>query len=195
MFLSFNRCINARRRKLWGMHLFCIKYELIYSDAKSRDRFISETLSVARTFGQGEGHVVSLRVTWSWFGQSINQLTASWGSESPFSSLSIHKSKKSWSPLALPVVDQHLSTPSLPAYLLSERLIRLCAGMAPHRQLCTSKLLRLSLVFLSHLYSQCAFLLYLLDGHPKERTYEIFPLLYQICQDVDVEWLKEWRQQ
>lgn len=42
---------------------FCIKYELIYSEAKSRDRFISVTLSsVARTLGRGEGHVVGLRV-------------------------------------------------------------------------------------------------------------------------------------
>lgn len=96
--LSFNRCLNARRRKLWGMHLFCIKYELMYSDAKSRDRFISATLfSAARTLGRGEGHVVGLRVAWSWFGQSTNLLTASRGSESPFSStLSILKSRESW---------------------------------------------------------------------------------------------------
>lgn len=134
--LSFNRCINVWRKKFWGMHLFCIKYELMYSDAKSRDRFISATLSsAARTLGQGEGHVVSLRVTWSWFGQSTNRLTASWGSESPFSStLSIHERRESWgekkkktSPLALPVGHQHLSIPALPAFLLSER---------PHSSLC-----------------------------------------------------------
>lgn len=42
---------------------FCIKYELMYSDAKSRDRFISASLfSAARTLGRGEGHVVGLRV-------------------------------------------------------------------------------------------------------------------------------------
>ena len=60
--------------------------------------FISATLSsAARTLGRGEGHVVSLRVTWSWFGQSTDRLTASWGSESPFSSaLSIHESRQSW---------------------------------------------------------------------------------------------------
>lgn len=77
---------------------FCIKYELMYSDAKSRDRFISATVSsAARTLGRGEGHVVSLRVAWSWFGQSTNLLTAGWGSESPFSStLSIHESRESW---------------------------------------------------------------------------------------------------
>lgn len=98
MFLSFNRCLNARRRKLWGMHLFCIKYELMYSDAKSRDRFISATLSsAARTLGRAEGHVVGLRVAWRWFGQSTNLLIASWGSESPSSSTaSIHESRVSW---------------------------------------------------------------------------------------------------
>lgn len=92
------RCLNTRRRKLWGMHLFCIKYELMYSDTKSRDRFISATLSsAARTLGRGGGHVVGLRVAWSWFGQSTNLLTASWGSESPFSStLSILESRESW---------------------------------------------------------------------------------------------------
>lgn len=42
---------------------FCIKYELMYSDTKSRDRFISATLSsAARTLGRGGGHVVGLRV-------------------------------------------------------------------------------------------------------------------------------------
>lgn len=45
------------------MHLVCIKYELTYSDAKSRDRFISATLSPAvRILGWGEGHVVGLMV-------------------------------------------------------------------------------------------------------------------------------------
>lgn len=43
------------------MHLVCIKYELMYSDAKSR--FISATLSSAvRTLGWDEGHVVGLMV-------------------------------------------------------------------------------------------------------------------------------------
>lgn len=116
----------------WGMHLVCIKYELMYSDAKSR--FISATLSSAvRTLGWDEGHVVGLMVAWSWFGQCTNLLTASWGSESPFYSiLSIHESKESWgkkktNPLVLPVGHKHLSIPALPALSLSER---------PHSSLC-----------------------------------------------------------
>lgn len=154
MSFSFNRCINAWRRKLWGMHLVCIKYELMYSDAKSKDRFISATLSSAvRTLGWGEGHVVVLMVAWSWFGQCTNLLTASWGSESPFSStLSIHESKGSWGkkenkPSSF---TSRTQTPFYPSYfyLLSHSLkdlIHLCAGTAPQRQLCTSKPLRLPL--------------------------------------------------
>lgn len=77
---------------------FLYKVWTYYSDAKSRDRFISATLSsAARTLGRAEGHVVGLRVAWSWFGQSTNLLIASWGSESPSSSTAnIHESRVSW---------------------------------------------------------------------------------------------------
>lgn len=78
---------------------FCIKYELLYSHAKSRDRFIAATLSFwACSLRLGEGHMVSLRVTWSRFGKKTNQLNAIWGSESPFSTtiLNIYKSRERW---------------------------------------------------------------------------------------------------
>lgn len=78
---------------------FCIKYELLYSHAKSRDRFIAATLYFwACSLRLGEGHMVSLRVTWSRFGKKTNQLNAIWGSESPFSTtiLNIYKSRERW---------------------------------------------------------------------------------------------------
>lgn len=185
MSFSFNRCINAWRRKLWGMHLVCIKYELMYSDAKSKDRFISATLSSAvRTLGWGEGHVVVLMVAWSWFGQCTNLLTASWGSESPFSStLSIHESKESWgkkktNPLVLPVGHKHLSIPAISTCSLTlwkTSFISVREQLPKDNYALPSLYVSLSQ---SQFFSLCAFLPYLLDGHPKEKTDEIFPLLY-----------------
>lgn len=130
---------------------FCIKYELLYSHAKSRDRFIAATLSFwACSLRLGEGHMVSLRVTWSRFGKKTNQLNASWGSESPFSTtiLNIYKSRERWKN---PNKACRSPTPFYPRSDCFTRslkdLIHLCTGMAPHKQLCTSKSLSLSLSF------------------------------------------------
>lgn len=177
------RCINARRRKLWGMHLFCIKYELLYSHAKSRDRFIAAILSsLARSLRLGEGHMVSLRVTWSRFGQKTNQLNASWGSESPFSItiLNIHKSRESWRKKLInktkPVASRPPThfCPSSACFPHSLKdLIHLCAGTAPHKQLCTSKSLHLSPSFYLTSSACVPFLAYVLDGLPKEKNKNI----------------------
>lgn len=149
---------------------FCIKYELLYSHAKSRDRFIAATLSFwACSLRLGEGHMVSLRVTWSRFGKKTNQLNASWGSESPFSTtiLNIYKSRERWKK---PNKACRSPTPFYPRSDCFTRslkdLIHLCTGMAPHKQLCTSKSLSLSLsLSVSPLQP---FLPHFLDGLPKE---------------------------
>lgn len=69
------------------MHLFCIKYKIIYSDAKSRDRFIAANLSAARAPGQSEGHVVKL--------VHADHKSAGCQMRTREASLSIHKSKES----------------------------------------------------------------------------------------------------
>lgn len=75
--------------------------------------------------------------------------------------------RKKTNPLALPVGHKHLSTPALTALSLSER---------PHSFLCRNSfpaenyaLPSLYVFSLSQFFSRCAFLPYLLDGHPKEK--------------------------
>lgn len=188
-FHSFSdRCLNAWRMNLWGMHLFCTKYELVFSDAKSRDWYFSATLSSAvRTLGPARGHVVSLKVAWSRFGSNASLLTTKRGSENPFSTLTAHESKESSGKRrqALPLSD----TNTFLSLLFWKTSLCLCRN-APHLELCTSKLLRVSLL---NLCSLCAFLPHLPNGHPKEETDETFEIFYQICQGVDVERENLWR--
>lgn len=180
--------------KVWTYVFWCKVQGLIYL----RNSFFCGT----HTWTRRKGHVVSLRVTWSWFGQSTNRLTASWGSESPFSStLSIHKSSRgekenmpssfaSWTPtpfypsspcfIALWKTSFISVRERLPIdnYALLNLYISLCPSMSLLQPVC--------LIILSNGWTS-----------QRKKTDEIFPLHYQ---DVDVsditfEDSKGWRQQ
>ena len=167
---------------------FCIKYELMYSDAKSRDRFISATLSsAARTLGQAEGHVVGLRVAWSWFGQSTNLLIASWGSESPSSSTaSIHESRVSWKKKKDNKPSRSASRTQTPFYPSSACFLTLwkTSFISVREQLPIDNYalpslyisLSLSLSFCLASSACVPFWPYLLDGHPKEKNWRNIPI-------------------
>lgn len=79
--LSFNRCIKWWSNSLRNAPFICKVRTYFLLQSPGADLFLHYFSSVARTLGWGEGHTVSLRVTWSWFGQSTSEPTSGWGSE------------------------------------------------------------------------------------------------------------------
>lgn len=136
----FHRCIRLRK-KLWGMHLVCTKYELIYSYTKSKALFFaSATLYFCGT------HTRTGQRLCGWSGGCLKLVRAvhqhvdcQLRVEYLFSALSIHKTwrrKKN----KLSSFTRRIQTPIYPCSTCS--LISLtsfiCVGTPSYRLLCNS---------------------------------------------------------
>lgn len=156
------------------MHLVCIKYELVYSYATSRDPFLffnPASLSFLR-YAHWDGATSLASGAGNCFGgkpptcllpaEDRNTLllypTGAWRAR--------QKQKTN-----LPASTIRIQTPFCPsstcAHPLLKDFIYLCAGLAPYRQLCTSKSLYLSF------YNSILKLVCLLDVDPKEKKHLI----------------------
>lgn len=165
--LYFDRCIRWRK-KLWGMHLVCTKYELIYSYTKSKDLFffVSATLSFLRYAHSDWAEVVQLvsRLLEAGWGM----LTARWGwsVSSPPSTSTRPGEEKKTNCLAFQEGHKHQSIPALPALLFLWKTSFICVGKVPHSLLCTSKPVHFPLCISVH---QSVHLSTLISGQTSQR--------------------------
>lgn len=165
--LFFHRCIRWRK-KLWGKHLVCTKYELIYSNTKSKDFFFLLRNSLCLRYAHSDWAEVARLVSRSHEAGSGDHVDCQVRVEYLFSALSIHKT---WGRKEnkLSSFTRRTQAPVYPCSTCSLFLWKtsfICVGTVPHRLLCTSKPVHFPLCISVH---QSVHLSTLISGQTSQR--------------------------